>query len=78
VEPQWQTRGQKQGKSIKQLLKEQKQATGVANAHERLPESDFYLNTLKGHGGAVNSVAISQDDRYVMTACDDQVWCRHL
>ena len=77
TEPQWHTRSQKQGKSIKQLLKEQKRAAGAANAHETLPDSELYLNTLKGHGDSITSVAISQDDGHVMTACNDQVKSQH-
>jgi hypothetical protein len=63
----------KQGKSLKQLLKESKMAAAAAHAHEKIPESDFYLNSLKGHGDCVVSVAISEDNSHIITSCEDQV-----
>ena len=63
----------KPGKSIKQLLKEQKQAAGAAHTHEVLPESDLYLNSLKGHGDIIRSVDVSPDNTHVLTACEDEV-----
>lgn len=62
----------KSGKSIKALLKQQKKAQQRPQ-HEQVPESDFFLNSLKGHGGTVVSVDISPGDTHIMTACTDQV-----
>jgi hypothetical protein len=63
----------KQGKSIKQLLKEKQKANAAANTLEVLPDSHLFLTSLKGHGGAVTSVDISSDDSHILTACEDQV-----
>jgi WD40 repeat protein len=63
----------KRTKGLKQLLKESKQAAAAAHAHEKLPDTELYLNSLKGHGDAVLSVEISPDDASVITASEDKV-----
>lgn len=67
------TQRKKGGKSLKMLMKESKQAAAKAQAHEHIPDSTLFLNTLKGHTDSVTSVAISHDGSCVMTACADRV-----
>lgn len=62
----------KRSKGLKQLLKESKQAAAAAHAHEILPDTELYLNSLKGHGDCVVSVEISADDASICTACEDR------
>lgn len=60
------------GKSVKQLLKESKLAAAAAHS-ERIPDSEYFLNSLKGHGDVVLTVDIAPDDSHILTACSDQV-----
>ena len=61
------------GKSIKQLMKDAKKAEALAMGNEHVPDSKYFVNSLKGHGGPVVSISLSADDKQIMTACDDQV-----
>lgn len=63
----------KKGKGLKQLLKESKQAKAASNSCENIPDSDLYLNTLKGHSDSVVSVQLSSDNKAIITASEDKV-----
>lgn len=63
----------KPGKSLKQLMKESRKAAAVGQGHEKLPDSPYLLNSLRGHGDAVLSVDVSPGDSHILTACGDQV-----
>eukprot|EP00892_Ulva_mutabilis_P003838 jgi/Ulvmu1/1826/UM119_0044.1 len=60
------------GKSIKKLLKETKKLAAL-HSHEKVPESDLFVASLKGHSAAVLSTDIAPDCTRVVTACEDNV-----
>lgn len=60
------------GKSIKKLLKENKKLSGMP-VHERIPDSNLFVMSLKGHSAAVLSLDISSDASRVVTTCADHV-----
>lgn len=63
------------GKSIKKLLKENKKLSAM-HSHEKLPESDLFVMSLKGHSAAVLSIDVSTDSTRVVTTCEDHVCSR--
>ena len=61
-----------QGKSIKKLLKENKKLVAL-HSHEKIPDSELFAASLKGHSAAVLSTDISPDSTRVVTTCEDNV-----
>lgn len=61
---------QKQGVSLKQLLKDQKKKPGGGS--DRHSANALFINTLKGHSDAINGLAFSPTGTALVTACDDR------
>lgn len=63
------------GKSIKKLLKENKKLSAM-HSHEKVPQTELFVMSLKGHSAAVLSIDISGDSTRVVTTCEDHVCSR--